>query len=140
MSINDEISALRDVPPFAMLGENKLKLLAFVSELLNYKAESIVLQQGDTGDAAFVLIDGTIEVSIVSDDSSSFSREMGRHAFFGEVAITKNTLRAATITAKTDIVVLKISKDALFDLIAEEPELAERIADHIELSGYTVKI
>jgi CRP/FNR family cyclic AMP-dependent transcriptional regulator len=136
MSIHDEISALREVPPFAMLEEKKLKLLAFVSELLTYKAGSTVLKQGEAGDAAFVLIDGLIEVSIANDDGSSFNREMGQHTFFGEIAVTKNTLRAATITAKTDIVALKISKDALYDLIAQEPDLAARISDHIEKSGY----
>lgn len=136
MSINDEINALREVPPFALLDKSKLKLLAFVSELLNYKAGSIVLKQGETGESAFVLIDGLIEVSIANDDGSSFNREMGKHTFFGEIAVTKNTVRAATITAKTDIVALKISKDALYDLIGEEPELAARISEHIEKSGY----
>ena len=136
MSINDEINALREVPPFAMLDENKLKLLAFVSELLTYKAGSTVLKQGDTGESAFVLMDGLIEVSIAHEDGSSFNQEMGQHTFFGEIAVTKNTVRAATITAKTDIVALKISKDALYDLIAEEPELATQISEHIEKSGY----
>ncbi len=136
MSIHDEISALRDVPPFAMFDENKLKLLAFVSDRLTYKAGSTVLKQDEPGDVAFVLIEGTIEVSIAHDDGSTYNSEMGRHTFFGEIAVVKNTLRAATITAKTDIDALKISKDALYDLIAEEPELAARISDHIEKSGY----
>ena len=139
MSIHDDIAALREVPPFAMLDENKLKLLAFVSEVLTYKAGLIVLKQGEAGDYAFVLLSGTIEVSIVSDDNSLLTHEMGRHTFFGEIAVTKDTLRAATITAKTDIDVLRISKKALQDLIREEPDLASRIQDHIEMSGYTFK-
>ncbi len=139
MSIHDEITALREVPPFAMIDEKKLKLLAFVSELLTYKAGSAVLKQGEEGDAAFVLIDGLIKVSIESDDNSPFIREMGRYTFFGEIAVTKNTLRAATIMAKTDIVVLRISKKALYDLIAEEPDLATRISDHIDMAGYDIK-
>ncbi len=138
MSIHDEITALREVPPFAVVDENKLKLLAFVSELLTYKAGSIVLKQGEEGEAAFVLINGLIEVSIESDDGSPFIREMGRYTFFGEIAVTRNTLRAATITAKTDIVVLKISKKALYDLIGEQPDLAARISDHIEMAGYNI--
>jgi len=138
MSIHDEISALRDVPPFAMLDESKLKLLAFVSQLLNYKAGSVILKQGEVGESAYVLMDGLIDVSIADDDGTSSSHEMGKHTFFGEIAITKNTTRAATVTANTDIVALKISKDALFDLIAEEPDLATRISDHIEQSGYQI--
>jgi CRP/FNR family cyclic AMP-dependent transcriptional regulator len=133
MSIRDEVSALREVLTFELLDEPKLKLLAFVSELMTYKAGSIILKQGETGDAAFVLIDGLIDVSITSDDNSPFHREMGRHTFFGEIAVMKNTLRAATITAKTDIVVLKISKYALHDLIAEDAEITARILHHIEM-------
>ena len=133
MSIHDDINALREVPAFSTLGSAKLKLLAFVSELLTYKAGSIILKQGETGDAAYVVIEGLINVSITSDENPTFSREMGRHTFFGEIAVTRNSLRAATIVAKTDVVALKISKDALSDLIADEPELAKQIADYIKM-------
>ena len=138
MTIDDEMSALREVPAFAMLDKKKLKLLAFVSEIADYEAGSTVLKQGETGKHAFVLLDGQIEVSVSHDDGFSFNREMGQHTFFGEIAVMKNTLRAATITAKTNIVALKITKNTLYELIREEPDLGVRIGHQIETSGYHI--
>jgi hypothetical protein len=33
---------------------------------------------------------------------------------------------------------LKVSKDVLCEMIADEPELGTLIADHIEKAGYTI--
>ncbi len=137
MSIREELAVLCEVAPFSILSAKKLKLLAFVSELVTYEAGDIVLKQGDKGEAVFVLIDGRIDVSISTSGVSKRVREMGRHTFFGEIAIMKKTVRAATVRAKTDIVALKISKDVLYEIIDEEPELGTLIIDHIEKAGYT---
>jgi CRP/FNR family cyclic AMP-dependent transcriptional regulator len=138
MSINDELVILREVAPFSMLDNKKLKLLAFMSEIVFYRAGTMILKQGDKGDAVFILIDGLIDVSISPSSVTSHVREMGRHAFFGEIAVMRNTFRAATVTAKTDITALKVSKDVLCEMIADEPELGTLIADHIEKAGNTI--
>lgn len=137
MSIQDEVALLREVPPFSNLDSKKLQLLAFMSERLNYPAGETVLKQGDTGDAVFVLIDGLIDVFITTDGVSSPVRELGRHTIFGEIAVILDTVRNATVTAKTDITVLKISKDVLQKMIEDLPDLGMRLAAHIEKAGYT---
>jgi len=137
MTIHDEMIFLRKVPPFAELSPAKLELLALMSERIRYAAGETILQQGDTGDAAFVLMEGVIDISIAAGGVSRQVRELQRHALFGEIAVIRNTGRAATVKARTDVDVLKISKDVLNKMIEDLPDLGKRIAMHIEKSGYT---
>ncbi len=137
MSIKDEISILRDVAPFSTLDNKRLKLLAFMSTLVDYSAGATVVRQGEAGDSVFVLIDGLVEASIARPGQPPLICEMGEHAFFGEIAVMRGRVRAATVTAKTHLLVLKISRDVLQEMIEAEPELGRRIDQHIEKAGYT---
>lgn len=137
MSIKDEISILRDVAPFSTLDNKRLKLLAFMSTLVDYSAGATIVRQGEAGDSVFVLIDGLVEASIARPGQPPLICEMGEHAFFGEIAVMRGRVRAATVTAKTHLLVLKISRDVLQEMIEAEPELGRRIDQHIEKAGYT---
>jgi CRP-like cAMP-binding protein len=137
VSIKDEISILRDVAPFSTLDNKRLKLLAFMSTLVDYSAGATVVRQGEAGDSVFVLIDGLVEASIARPGQPPLICEMGEHAFFGEIAVMRGRVRAATVTAKTHLLVLKISRDVLQEMIEAEPELGRRIDQHIEKAGYT---
>lgn len=136
MSITDEMAALRRIDCFAQFDTTKLKLLAFMSDLVNFSAGRTIIRQGDKGDAVFVLIEGLIEASIDTDGNTVYRREFGPQTFFGEIAVLKRTARAATVTAKTDVRALKIAADTLYRMIDDEPELGIRIGEHIERAGY----
>ena len=58
MSINEEVNLLRKIPLFAKIDPAKLKLLAFASERLTFAPDQALFEQGDTGDAAYIVIDG----------------------------------------------------------------------------------
>ncbi|CAN0547861.1 unnamed protein product, partial [Ectocarpus sp. 8 AP-2014] len=123
MSLMKDAAALRMVPPFTPISAERLKLLAFAGELVSYPAGALVIEQDQHGETAFVLIEGTAGVTITKDGQPDFTAELEQYAFFGELALLRNTPRAATITAKTNIQVLKISKIALDHMIELEPEL-----------------
>ena len=101
MSLHDETELLRSVPPFATLESSKLKLLAFASERLQYVPAETLVTQGEIGDSVYVIISGTVDVTLESGGEERFIRAMGEHAFIGEVAVLENTPRTATVTAKT---------------------------------------
>ena len=138
MTIYDEIACLQEVPPFAALNQNKQKLLAVVSEHAVYMAGDTIIQQGDTGDAVFVLLDGIAEVRIAANGSDRLVRELGRNALFGEIAVMKNTPRMASVVASTDVHVLRIKKEVLHAMIKDMPELGQRIDQYIAGAGYAI--
>jgi CRP-like cAMP-binding protein len=136
MSLHEEIEMLRGVPPFAPLGNSKLKLLAFASERLQFSPAETLVKQGEIGDSVYVVISGTVDVTLASGGEERFIRSLGEHAFIGEVAVLENTPRTATVTAKTDVVALKISKDVLFRMIQDLPNLGIRISRHQAKADY----
>ena len=64
MSLNEEVEALRSVPLFAKVEPSKLKLLAFTSERLIYRAGQELFHQGDAGDAAYIILEGQADIVV----------------------------------------------------------------------------
>jgi CRP-like cAMP-binding protein len=127
MSLNEEVELLRSVPLFANIEPSKLKLLAFTSERLTFPQGQALFNQGDIGDAAYVIISGNAEVVIDTPSGPLTVAHVGKNAFVGEIAILIDVPRTATITPSTDLETLKISKDLFFRLMTEFPEMAVEV-------------
>lgn len=122
-SIQDEVDLLRRIPIFAQIDPNKLKLLALASERLTYADGQIVVQQGDAGDAAFVIIDGKAEVIIETPTGPTTVAHLQRNDIVGEIAILCDVPRTATIRAEGSLQVLKITKDRFVRMLNDFPSL-----------------
>jgi len=127
MSLQQEYELLRKIPMFANIEPAKLKLLAFTSERLSYADGEELFRQGDPGDAALLIIAGRADVTIETDKGPLPVASLGDHDFVGEIAILCDVPRTATVTARSDLVALRINKDLFFRLIAEFPEIAKEI-------------
>ena len=128
MSLNEEVELLRSIPLFANIEPSKLKLLAFTSERLAFQEGQSLFHQGDMGDAAYLVVDGSADVIIEDPDGGKLTvAQVGRNAFVGEIAILCDVPRTATITATTKLDTLRISKDLFFRLVNEFPTMAVEI-------------
>lgn len=127
MSIKEEVEVLKTIPLFAKLEPAKLKLLAFTSQRLTFDAGHALFQQGDPGDAAYIVIDGEADVLINSPQGPVKVATVGRHAIIGEIAILCDVPRTATVTAKSQLTTLRIDKDLFYRLINEFPQMAVEI-------------
>ena len=124
MSIHEEVELLKTVPIFSKIEPAKLKLLAFTSDRLTFDPGQELCHQGDVGDAMYVILGGSADILIDSDRGPIKVAELRRNGFFGETAILCDQPRNATIMAHEKLTALKITKDMLFQLIAEFPQLA----------------
>ncbi len=123
MSLEKEVEILRRVPLFANIDPAKLKLIAFTSERLSFRAGQVLFRQGDPGDAAFILLDGTAEVVLERGGTELTVAELQGNDIVGEIAILCDVPRTATIRAKTAVVTLKVTKDVFFRLLHDFPEI-----------------
>ena len=64
MSIIDEVEALRRIPYFATMESSKLKLLAFASHRLQLPEGGVLCREGESGDAAYILLEGEAAVMV----------------------------------------------------------------------------
>jgi CRP-like cAMP-binding protein len=127
MSLKEEVDVLRSIPLFAKLEPAKLKLLAFTSERLSFAPGQPLFNQGDAGDAAYVIIDGEADVLIDTAGGKTRVATLPRNAIVGEIAILCDVPRTATVVAKSSLVVLRIAKDTFFRLVTEFPQMAVEI-------------
>ncbi len=127
MSLEEEIKLLRNISLFANIDASKLKLLAFTSERLTFEAGETLFAQGDTGDAAYIVIDGEAEVIVAGPGGPMTVATLDRNAIVGEIAILCDVPRTATVKAKSQLVTLKISKDVFFRLVMDFPQMAVEI-------------
>jgi CRP/FNR family cyclic AMP-dependent transcriptional regulator len=122
--LSTEVDLLRRVPLFAGIEPTRLKLLAYTSDVVTYRAGQVLFRRGDAGDAAYVIIKGDAEVSVPSDGGEIPIAQLHDGDFLGEIAILCDTPRTATITAKNELQALRIRKEPFFELLHEFPEMA----------------
>ncbi len=127
MSLNEEVEILRNIPLFANIEPSKLKLLAFTSERLTFREGQDLCVQGEMGDAAFIIIDGAVDVLVNTDDGVLSVAKMGKNDVVGEISILTDVPRTATVRATSDVTVLRISKDLFLRLMREFPQMAVEI-------------
>jgi CRP-like cAMP-binding protein len=125
MSLEQEVELIRRFPIFSKITPAKQKLLCFSSERLTYAAGQEIFRAGAVGDACYVVIEGTIDISVdLPNKGSLVIGSMGSNEIMGEIAIFGHVPRTATATAKTKVEVLRISADLFRSVIRENPDAA----------------
>ena len=125
MSLEQEVELIRRFPIFSKIAPAKQKLLCFSSERLTYGAGQEIFHEHDVANECYVVIDGTVEISIEQEDGPPLLiNTLGRNELLGEIAIFGNVPRTATATAKSRLEVLRISKDLFHSVIRENPDAA----------------
>lgn len=124
MSLEQEVELIRQFPIFSKLQPAMQKLLCFGSERMTYVPGQPLFQAGDIADAAYIVIDGTAEISVPTPGGPVVINTLGRNAIIGEIAIFGDVPRTATVTAVSRLEILKISKDLFFNVIRENPDAA----------------
>jgi CRP-like cAMP-binding protein len=123
VGINEDVELLRRIPMFAKVEPAKLKLLAFTSERVTYEIGQELFHQGDTADAAYIIVDGDAEVLVETPKGPLVVATLGRNEFIGEIGVLCDVPRTATIKAATRVTTLKISKDLFLRMITDFPTM-----------------
>ena len=126
MSIEQEVEILRKIPLFANIDPAKLKLMCFASQRLTFAKGQTLCDQGDLGDSAFVIIDGTADV-VVENNGPLVVAQVGKNDIIGEIAILCDVPRTASVVATSELTALEVTKDLFFRMVTDFPEMAVEI-------------
>lgn len=127
MLLKDEVKMLQQLPLFAGVPPTKLKLLAFTSDRISFRAGDTMFRQGDSGDAAYVILTGKADILVDSPTGQIKVAEVDYNSIVGEIAILCDVSRTATVRASEPMEVLKISKEDFLKLLNDFPEIAIEI-------------
>lgn len=124
MSLEEEVALLKSVPLFRAIEPAKLKLLAFISDRVTFREGEDLMIQGEDGDSAFVIVSGGADVVVTIDDAERVVASLGKNDIVGEIAITCDVPRTATVRATSELDALMITKANFLKLLHEVPEMA----------------
>ena len=124
MSLEQEVELIRQFPIFSKIQPAMQKLLCFSSERLTYDAGQVMFNAGDAADAAYIIIDGSVEISVPTPSGPIIVNTLGKNELLGEIAIFGDVPRTATAKATAKLEALKISKDMFVKVIRENPDAA----------------
>ncbi len=94
----EQLRLLQGVPMFEPLSLAVMERLASGLQEVAYPRGSEIIRQGDPGDAFYVLVDGTVEVT----RDGAHLADLGAGQSFGEVALISGQPRNATVSAAED--------------------------------------
>lgn len=127
MTLQRDVEALRAIPLFAKIEPARLKLLAFTSEHVEYDEGEIICRQGEPGDAAYILLEGSADVLVDTPKGPIKVAALGKNDIVGEIAILCDVPRTATVVAAGRLQTLRIAKDGFFNLVTQFPQVGVEI-------------
>jgi CRP-like cAMP-binding protein len=127
MSIEKEVEILKQIPLFSNIEPAKLKLMAFASERITFKSGQPLCSQGDPGDAAYIVVEGTADVLVDTPSGPLTVATVKKNDIVGEIAVLCDMPRTATVTATSELITLKITKELFFRMVTDFPEMGVEI-------------
>jgi CRP-like cAMP-binding protein len=97
-----------------------------------YQADESVYLQGDMADAVFYIESGKVKLTVVSTSGKeAIVSVLPEGNFFGEGCLAGQLLRMATASTTQRSTITRVAKQAMVELLHEQPEFAERFLAHL---------
>jgi CRP-like cAMP-binding protein len=123
VALNQDIAILRQVPLFAVLDAEALRLVAFSAESRVYRAGDVLFQRGDASDGGYVVLSGSVALDS-RDDGSPDGYVVGPGVLIGELALVVETERPATAVVREAASLMKVTRRVFRRVLEEFPDAA----------------
>ncbi len=124
MSLNRAVQVLQEMPLFRNIDLKRLRVVAMMGESQAYRARERLFEKGDEGDAAFIIIDGEVEVLVPVEGSEQSVAVLGKGEIFGELAVICDQTRSSAIAARSELEVLRLDRNVVLNLMREFPDIS----------------
>jgi two-component system phosphate regulon sensor histidine kinase PhoR len=110
---------------FPGIKTNEIEEVISKSLVRNYKAGAMLCHENAIEHTFYMLLEGDVEVSKgINHQEARLLKTLTAGDFFGEMALIHNAPRAATVSAKTDVVTLELEKDAFDQILRHSPSVS----------------
>jgi cAMP-dependent protein kinase regulator len=118
-------------PLFSALDAEGLRAMLNVFDVEVYDGGGVLIRQGTTGNEAFVVVRGELDVVRKNKDGSSLRlAQLGPGALLGEMALLSRAPRTANVIARRPSIVLVAREEALDAVAAKTPQVGHEFAAH----------
>jgi CRP-like cAMP-binding protein len=92
----------------------------------------IIYSQGDPSNAVFFVLQGKVKATVVSEQGKeAVAGIFGPDEFFGETCLAGHQHRLMTVTTLTDVLVVRIEKALMIQLLQEHREFSQGFMTYI---------
>lgn len=99
-NLSARLQRLKTQQLFSTLTPRELKIVDGLLHMREFLAGEIVFDEGEEGQALYILLSGTVSVSWTRDSVREVLAELTSGSFFGDLALLDNTPRSAQVRAK----------------------------------------
>jgi CRP/FNR family cyclic AMP-dependent transcriptional regulator len=108
-----------------------LRALALRGAIRNYRKNSVIINEGEIGDSLFVLLEGRVKVYSTDADGKEITYNIVEHGdYFAEMWLDGGPRSASVMTLEPSVCSV-VSRMALRDHLAEEPEFALELVSQV---------
>ncbi len=128
MALEDDIAFFEQVPTFAALGKQALRILAIGAETRQLPNGAVLFYAGEPADGGYVVQEG----ALVLEPNSALSHErfVARPGtLVSERALFTETVCASTAIARGPTVVIRISRSLFRKMMEGYPDAAQKLRD-----------
>ena len=122
-SKNASLEHLRNVSLFTSCSTKDLQKIAKAGDEITMPAGSLIVDQGQTGREAFVVLEGLVTVRRNSKKVAT----LGPGTIVGELSLLDHGPRTATVTCDTDCTLLLITQRHFSAVLDEVPALSHKL-------------
>ncbi|MFZ1086452.1 MAG: Crp/Fnr family transcriptional regulator [Terracidiphilus sp.] len=98
----------------------------------DYQTGESIFSQGDPSNAVFYVQSGKVKLTVVSmSGKEAVIAHLPAASFFGEAALSGESVRTSSAHALESSTILRIDKKAMQDLLHREPEFAEQFLAYL---------
>lgn len=116
---------LAQVPLFKDAPTRALEVAASVARLRRFEPETVLFQEGDAGDAVYLLAQGLVKLSKVDLDGHEKTLALLQPPeFFGEMALLGEARRSATVITLSPVTAYLLYRDDFQRLLAAYPTVS----------------
>ena len=114
---------LKNVPLFSSCSQRDLEKIAKAGDEVSMPAGTTIVDQGQTGREAFVVLEGTV---IVKRNTKKVAT-LGPGTVVGELSLLDHGPRTATVICETDCKLLLLSQRHFMAVVDEVPALSHKL-------------
>ena len=121
---------LAQVTYFQNFTDLELRKLIEVGYRKRLSAQEFLFREGDSGDAFYIILSGSVEVFVEKIDKYLTTLSTGN--FLGELALMLGVPRTASVRGKEDTILFVIHQKSFKKLLHEHPDLLEVVVKELE--------
>lgn len=128
----EALESLRAIPLFSSVKGEDLERIADLLIERRFPKHKTIVEEGLPGDYMYVICEGRVQVSKLSDDGREKILEFfEKGAFFGEMSLLDDAPRSASVRALTDTRILALSRSDFLAVMRRSPDVAMAVVQEL---------